>query len=147
VAALTGADDADGDGLGGPLVAINITPFVDVALVLLIIFMATSSALAGAALEVELPQAASGGEAVETTVALALSREGKLFLNGEESDHARVAAYCREAAARNPKVQALIAADGAARHREVVRLIDVVKLNGVSSFALNIDPTALAGAP
>lgn len=147
MAASTGPDSSGTDGLGEPLVAINITPFVDVALVLLIIFMATSSALVNAAIEVELPQAASGGEAVETTVALVLSREGKLFLNGEESDHARVAAHCREASAQNPKLQAIIAADGAARHREVVRLIDVVKLNGVSSFALNIDPTALAGAP
>jgi biopolymer transport protein ExbD len=126
-------------GNSEPLVAINVTPFVDVVLVLLVIFMATSSYISNPAIEVDLPEAASGGEAIETTLALVLTADGKLYLNGDLVNETQVANYCQTVSRQNPKVQAIIAADGGARHDQVVRLIDVVKLNGVHSFALNID--------
>lgn len=122
-----------------PITSINVTPFVDVVLVLLIIFMATSSYIVNPAIEVDLPEAASGGDTVETTLALVLTKEGKLYLNGESSTEQELAARCREASEENPGVQAIIAADGASLHRQVVHLVDVLELNGVHSFALNID--------
>jgi biopolymer transport protein ExbD len=126
-----------------PIVGINVTPFVDVVLVLLVIFMATSSYMVDPAIEVELPEAASGTDVVETTLALVLSEDGRLFLNGVESTSERVAAFCRYQSSKTPDLQAIIAADGRARHSQVVSLIDLVKLNGVHSFALNIqEPNA-----
>jgi biopolymer transport protein ExbD len=122
-----------------PITGINVTPLVDVMLVLLIIFMATSSYITNPAIEVELPEAASGQETVETTIALILGKDGKLYLNGEEASEERVAAHCKKTSAENPDIQAIIAADGGTPHRRVVHLIDVVKLNGVKSFAINID--------
>lgn len=129
-----------------PIVGINVTPFVDVVLVLLIIFMATSSYINDPAIEVELPEAASGGDVVDPTLALVLAADGKLYLNGDESNAEHIAAYCREHSAKTPNLQAIIAADGRARHAQVVSLIDLVKLNGVHSFALNIqEPSAADG--
>lgn len=128
-----------------PFVGINVTPFVDVVLVLLIIFMATSSYMVDPAIEVELPEAASGTEAAETTLALVLTEDGRLFLNGIESSSERIAAYCRYQSSKSPELQAIIAADGRARHSQVVNLIDLVKLNGVRSFALNIQEPAHVG--
>jgi biopolymer transport protein ExbD len=122
-----------------PITGINVTPLVDVMLVLLIIFMATSSYIVNPAIEVDLPEAASGGDVVESTIALVLSRDGKLFLNGNAVSEQQIADHCKQASAQNPQIQAIIAADGASVHRDVVRLIDLVKLNGVSSFALNIE--------
>jgi biopolymer transport protein ExbD len=122
-----------------PITGINVTPLVDVMLVLLIIFMATSSYITNPAIEVELPEAASGHETVETTIALILDKDGKLYLNGEAASEASVAAHCKKTSALNPDIQAVIAADGATPHRRVVHLIDLVKLNGVKSFAINID--------
>ncbi len=122
-----------------PITGINVTPLVDVMLVLLIIFMATSAYITNPAIEVELPEAASGQETVESTIALVLTRDGKLFLNGEASDEQRIAERCRSLSEKNPNIQAIIAADGATEHRQVVHLIDLVKLNGVKSFAINID--------
>ena len=61
---------------------INVTPFVDVVLVLLIILMVTSAQIVRAALKVELPQAASGGETVESTLNIVLTKEGELYLDG-----------------------------------------------------------------
>lgn len=122
-----------------PITGINVTPLVDVMLVLLIIFMATSSYITNPAIEVELPEAASGQETVETTLALILGKDGRLFLNGQPATEQQVADHCREASRANPNIQAIIAADGGAQHRQVVHLIDLVKLNGVKTFAINID--------
>lgn len=132
MAATTGTDT--------PITGINITPFVDVVLVLMIIFMATSSYISNPAIEVELPQAASGGETVETSLALVLDKQGKLYLDGEAISDDDLAQRCRVESQKNPKIQAIISADGASRHSQVVHVIDLVKLNGVLSFALNIDP-------
>jgi biopolymer transport protein ExbD len=122
-----------------PITGINVTPLVDVMLVLLIIFMATSSYITNPAIEVELPEAASGQETVETTIALILAKDGRLFLNGEEATEERLAEHCRSSSRENPEIQAIIAADGGTPHRRVVHLIDVVKLIGVKSFAIDID--------
>lgn len=126
-------------GNEAPITGINVTPFVDVVLVLLVIFMATSSYIVNPAIEVDLPEAASGGDTVETTLALVLSREGQLYLDGEPATRPEIASRCRSESATNPSIQAIIAADGRSRHAQVVALIDLVKQNGVESFALNID--------
>ena len=63
--------------------AINIIPFVDIVLVLLVIFMLTSATIIRASLKVELPKAASGGSKVATTINLLLNRDGELLVNGD----------------------------------------------------------------
>jgi len=65
-----------------PISGINVTPFVDVVLVLLVIFMLTASTIAKGSLEVELPRAASAGSKVESTVNLVLRKDGVLLLDG-----------------------------------------------------------------
>ena len=135
MAAHVGQDD---DGIVG----INVTPLVDIMLVLLIIFMVASTYIVNPSIEVELPQAAAGGETVETTLALVLQEDGTLYLNGSETTSELVAAKCRELSRNNPATQAVIAADEAARHGQVVALIDLIKTNGITKFAINIEPTA-----
>ena len=127
-------DDDDG------IVDINITPFVDVMLVLLVIFMVAATYIVKPSIEVELPKAASGGETLDKTLSIALSQKGILFLNGEKVDRAALAETCQKMAKENPKVQAMISADKRVSHGEVVQLIDLVRLNGVLSFAINIEP-------
>lgn len=119
--------------------AINVTPFVDVVLVLLIILMVTSTAIVKASLKVDLPKAASAGAAVDSTLNVVVLADGKLMLDGNPTDEAGLAAAVRAAKAAEPKVQAVIAADKRVDYGEVVHVIDVVKTNGVTSFALNIE--------
>lgn len=133
MAGKLGGDDDD------VIADINITPFVDVVLVLLIIFMVTSAAIVRAAIEVELPRAASGGQAVETTLNIVLTKEGDLKLNGEDTTEEGIATFIQGEIAAKPKMQAVIAADKGVAYGSVVRVIDVVKSNGVKSFALNIE--------
>jgi biopolymer transport protein TolR len=138
---------ADDEGI---LASINIIPFVDIVLVLLVIFMLTSAAIVRASLRVELPKAASGGSRVESTLNLIYGKDGKLLLNGREMPSlAEAGRIIRGEATANPKTQAVIAADTAVPYGRVVELIDLVKQNGVSAFALDIErgPAPPGSAP
>jgi biopolymer transport protein ExbD len=119
--------------------AINVTPFVDIVLVLLIILMVTSVQIIKSALRVELPSAASAGESIESTLNIVITKEGDMFLDGNPaSEDDLVQTIAREKKA-NETVQAVIAADKGVVYGKVVHVIDVVKKNGVKSFALNIE--------
>ena len=125
---------------------INVTPMVDVMLVLLIIFMVTASYIVSPAIKVDLPKAASGSEQTKTTLGLTLMKDGALYLNGERSSDAAVVAYIGGELPKNPDLQAIIAADRVVPHGDVVHVIDLVKRAGVRRFAINVDPgTARAG--
>ncbi|MDY0058658.1 MAG: biopolymer transporter ExbD [Myxococcota bacterium] len=127
------ATDGDDDLID----SINVTPLVDVMLVLLIIFMVTASYIVEPAIPVELPKAVTSEETVQTTLALVLTKDGKLFLNGEEATEELLRAKVKEELVKHPDVQAIIAADKDVSHGAVVHLIDVIKLSGVVKFALN----------
>jgi biopolymer transport protein ExbD len=136
----------------GVLASINIIPFVDIVLVLLVLFMLTSATIVKAQLKVDLPKAATGGSRVNTTLNLVLSREGKLSLNGSDlASLGEAAAIVRREATADPKTQAVIAADKGVAYGRVVELIDLVKQNGVTAFALAVErsaaPAGVAPAP
>jgi len=120
------------------LSAINVTPFVDIVLVLLIILMVTSVQIVKASLEVDLPSAASGGDAVESTLNVVIDHEGTMLLDGQPMTEAALIQRVQQESRHNPKLRAVIAADRSVVYDRVIRVIDVVKSNGVKSFALNI---------
>jgi len=134
-AGFKGDDDA-----GSMIVDINVTPLVDITLVLLIIFMVTASYIVSPAIKVDLPKAASGTEQSKTTLSLTLTKEGELYLNGEKSNDDAVVKYIRSELPGKPDLQAIIAADGGVAHRDVIHVIDLVKRTGVHRFAINVDP-------
>jgi biopolymer transport protein ExbD len=129
----------DDDG-GGMIVDINVTPLVDITLVLLIIFMVTASYIVSPAIKVDLPKAASGTEQSKTTLSLTIAKDGALYLNGDRSNDEIVVRYIKGELPKNPDLQAIIAADGAVAHRDVIHVIDLVKRTGVHRFAINVDP-------
>ena len=123
----------------GLLASINIIPFVDIVLVLLIIFMLTSIAIVRASMVVNLPKAATGGARVESTVNIVCNKDGSLMLNGASSTVEGIGSFVKRESAANPKLQAVIAADKGVEYGHVVDLIDLVKRNGVSAFALDVE--------
>ncbi len=130
------ADDDD------VLSTINIVPFVDIVLVLLIIFMLTSAAIAKASIKVELPNAATAGTKVESTLNFVLTADGRLEVDGAPMSKAQAAALVRREKKKNPKVQAVISGDKSVDYGLVMDLIDLVKQNGVVSFALDVERKA-----
>jgi biopolymer transport protein ExbD len=131
----------------GILASINVIPFVDIVLVLLVIFMLTSAAIMRAQLKVELPKAASAGAVVESTINLVYTRSGELLLNGDKTSFESAARFVRREAKANPKTQAVISADRGVEYGRVVDVIDLVKQNGISAFALDVERRQPAPAP
>jgi len=118
---------------------INITPFVDVVLVLLVIFIVTAPAMVKDTLGIKLPKATTADGSAMETLGVAVTRQGQILLNGTIATEEAITAAVKAAIAKNPESQAIIAADGEARHADVVRAIDLVKGAGMNRFALQIE--------
>ena len=123
----------------GPISAINVTPFVDVVLVLLVIFMVTAPVLMKDAIGLHLPKAASADTKTTNPLGIAVTKQGQILINGQLADPATVSEQVKLALAANPETQALISADADARHGDVVRAIDLVKSAGLTRFAIQIE--------
>ncbi|MGK5085770.1 biopolymer transporter ExbD [Bdellovibrionota bacterium FG-1] len=123
----------------GPISAINVTPFVDVVLVLLVIFMVTAPGLMKDAIQLHLPKASSADSKTMSPFGIAVTRQGQILLNGQLVDPVSLAAQVKAALAMNPDTQALISADADARHADVVRAIDLIKSAGLNRFAIQIE--------
>jgi biopolymer transport protein TolR len=133
MAALQNNDDEE------VISGINVTPLVDVTLVLLIIFMVTATYIVRESIEVELPRAASGGESVGVMLNVVLTREAKIYVDGVETDERGLERKVAEALSRDKDARAVISADKNALHGSVVRVIDVIKGGGIAKFAINIE--------
>jgi biopolymer transport protein TolR len=118
--------------------SINITPLVDIFLVLLIIFMITSSVVDQRQIALNLPKAAHAGSEAPRASGLIIDKERHLFLDGEAADSAGVAARLRQAAAADADHQVLIGADEDLPYREVVGVIDMVRGAGIHKYALKV---------
>jgi biopolymer transport protein TolR len=135
MAASAKMDDDDG------INEINVTPLVDVMLVLLVIFMVASIYIVKDAIEVDLPKAASAGETLDTTLSIVIDREGRLYLNGRPTPDDIIAETCEKASTKDPNAQAIIAADQNVKHGDVIRVIDLIRTNGLTRFAINVKAT------
>jgi biopolymer transport protein ExbD len=140
------ASQFEDDDSGRMITEINVTPLVDITLVLLIIFMVTTTYIVNPSIKVDLPKAVSGNDQTRTTLALTLTKDGHLYLNDERSDEDRVIKLIVSELPKNPDLQAIIAADKVVPHGSVVHLIDLVKRAGVRKFAINVDSAAATSA-
>jgi biopolymer transport protein ExbD len=132
------------DGDSDAITDINVTPFVDVVLVLLIIFMATASYIAQQAIQIQLPKAASGDSVQSKNLAFVLNKDSELFFDGQPVTIEEVAGRIAAERAKDSTVQlqALISADQATPHGAVVKLIDTVRKNGITDLAINVEVEA-----
>ena len=117
---------------------INVTPLVDVVLVLLIIFMVTATYIVRRAIQVDLPRASAAGEEVATTVVVVMTRDGILYLDGERRTEPDLEDRLRQLVARDGQARALVSADQGLQLGSVVHVIDLVKRAGVGQFALDV---------
>jgi biopolymer transport protein ExbD len=129
--------------LGGndesPISDINIVPFVDIILVVLIIFMITTPFIVKPGININLPKAASGEETTPSQLSVSISADGKAFVNGRPASDEEISAAAKEGSANKPDMQAIIAADKDVPHGRVISIIDLVKSAGITKFAITID--------
>jgi biopolymer transport protein TolR len=124
------------------ITGINLTPLVDVVLVLLIIFMVTANFIVKDSMEVDLPRAANGGETVQGLVSIVMDKDAKLFLDGAEVTEPELLDRVSLSLKKEPDTRAIISADQALNYGRVMHLIDAVKGQGIAKFALNIQKDA-----
>lgn len=136
---MAGINRDDGDGM---IADINVTPLVDITLVLLIIFMVTAKIIVSQSLPLDLPKAAAGQE-VQLIFGLELHASGETFVDGKKvANDDAILPLAREAQAKNPDLRAVIRADQAVQHGRVIRALDLLKQAGVSKIAFGVTPTA-----
>jgi biopolymer transport protein ExbD len=119
---------------------INITPLVDIMLVLLIIFMMVSTIVDLSAISVELPKAATGENSKAESVSIAIAKDGNYFLSGKYvSTLDSLKQQLEIKKKQNPQVQAVISADKSVSHGKVVKIIDLIRKLNISKFAISVE--------
>ena len=126
-------------GSRAPIVGINMTPMVDIMLVLLIILMVAATYIVSQSLKVELPRTASSDETVSKIFVVTITKDGKYFWNQKPTTKAALAGELRAAHKQNPDPSLVITADEGALHGHVVGVIDLAKVEGISKFAINVE--------
>ena len=134
---MASSSGEDEDGL---ISGINVTPLVDVTLVLLIIFMVTAKIIVSQGLPMDLPKAASGEE-VQTVFSVELTADGKTRVDSQivpgDEDVSRLA---KAAKAKNKDLRAVIRADKKVEHGRVIHVLDLLKRSGVAKIAFAVSP-------
>jgi biopolymer transport protein ExbD len=125
-------------GRGG-IVGINVTPMVDVVLVLLIIMMVSATYIVSQSLKVELPKTASSDETVSKTYVVTVTKEGNYYFNDKPITRDGLVKEFRAALAASKDVNLVITADEDAHHGKVVGVIDLAKVEGITKFAINVE--------
>jgi len=123
----------------GGIVGINVTPMVDVVLVLLIIMMVSATYIVSQSLKVELPKTASSDETVSKTYVVTITKDGQYLFNDKATTKQELPALLRGAKAESSNLNLVITADEAARHGSVVGVIDLAKVEGITKFAINVE--------
>jgi len=128
---------------GEPITGINITPLVDITLVLLIIFMVTAKLIvSNRSLNVDLPKAASG-DTVQEIFSLALLPSGVIQVNGRDVDGDDELVELARRARAHRDLRAVIQADGSVPHRRVMHVLDLLRQAGVSKIGFAVVPQRL----
>lgn len=134
---MAGLDPSSSED-GSLMNSINITPFVDVVLVLLVIFMVTAPMLMKDIIDLNLPKAKSGDGSQVETLGVAINKDGNFLINGQIADEAALEASAKAALSKNPDSQAIISADQEVIYGRVVKAIDILKTAGLNKFAVQI---------
>lgn len=124
-----------------PIVDINITPFVDIVLVLLVIFMVTAHFMTNRGIHLQLPKAASS-EKIKTikNFQIVISADGKYRMENKIVTLNQIRNAMTSVAQDKEKISVTLTADKGVIYDSVIRVMDVLRLEGVSDFALQLEP-------
>ena len=127
----TGGDDE-------PIVGINVTPLVDVVLVLLVVFIVTAKLIASDTLPLDLPKAAQASEQ-QTVLSIELGADGAMVVNRDEVGTIdELGTRARDALTKDPSLRAVIKADGAVPHRRVIAVMDQLRQARIDKIAFGV---------
>ncbi len=115
---------------------INVTPFVDVALVLLVVFMVVAKLIVARGVEIDKPTAEHGGE-VPATLRISVNAEGRVYVNGDTfADDKDAVARIKQLASTMPEPKVLITGDKKTQYGGVMHAIDLALDANITAIAL-----------
>lgn len=126
-------------GRGGPIMGINVTPMVDVVLVLLVIMMVSAFYIVSQSLKVELPKTSSSDGAANTPLSVTITKQGGVLFNEKPIEQSALREEFRKAKLANKDASLVVSADREAYHGDVVTVIDQAKVEGITKFAITVD--------
>lgn len=136
---MAASSSGDDDGM---VSGINVTPLVDITLVLLIIFMVTAKIIVSQSLPLDLPKAAKG-EQVQLIFGLELHANGDTVVDGKKlPNEDQMFPLAKEALAKTPELRAVIRADTTVPHGRVIHALDLLKQAGIAKIAFGVTPVA-----
>ncbi len=136
---------ANSNGNDDVIAGINVTPLVDITLVLLIIFMVTARIIVSQGMPMDLPKAAAR-EDIQQIFAVELTVDGKTYVDSKrvQNDEA-VSNLAQDAKAKNKELRAVIRADKKVEHGRVIHVLDLLKRAGVAKIAFAVSPDMTGG--
>jgi biopolymer transport protein ExbD len=123
----------------GPITEINMTPFVDIVLVILIIFLLSATVMMPRTFAIALPKAAQGDKLESVPVIVSIDREGKIAINGIRLTQDGEFAKVFQAQGHGKELAAIIAADQDTRHGRLIDVIDRLKALKVHKIGIEVD--------
>jgi biopolymer transport protein ExbD len=121
------------------IVGINVTPMVDVVLVLLVIMMVSAVYIVSQSLKVELPKTATSDSAANSPLAVTVMRDGSYRFNQKPIEEQLLRGEFKKAKRENAEASLVLTADREALHGDVVHVIDLAKVEGITKFAITVD--------
>ena len=127
-----------GGGRARTIAAINVTPLVDVVLVLLVILMVASTYIVAQTLKVQLPRAKSTDGTADKPTKVEILKDGRLRWNEVFVQETELPDKLKAAVEADPEMSLVVSADKEVQHGNVVHVLDLAKLAGVVKFAINV---------
>lgn len=134
-----GLDGIGRGGVGNTITGINVTPLVDVVLVLLVVLMVSSTYVVAQTIKVQLPKASQSDGPAKKPLRLILKTDGTLMLNDAVVTLDQVSEALTARIKTDPETSLVISADKTVPYGKVVTLIDRAKAAGVTQFAINVE--------
>jgi biopolymer transport protein ExbD len=127
-----------GTGRARTISGINVTPLVDVVLVLLVILMVSSTYIVSQTLKVQLPKARNSDGSADKPTTVTLMKNGDLKFNDVAVQDQELAEKLKAASDGNPDLSLVVSADKEVQHGNVVHVLDLAKTAGITKFAINV---------
>lgn len=119
------------------ITGINITPLVDVMLVLLVIFMVTASYIVNSSVKIDLPQISQSSSeegSREDKLVLLIDKDSFVYCDGKKIEKEQIKEFIKSKNTHS----VIISADRSVSHGDVIDLMDKIKQAGVSSFSVDV---------
>ena len=122
--------------MDGIVTGINVTPLVDIMLMLLIIFMVTAKFVSDSGVKINLPKAATSEASATAALMVSVDSKGQLRLMDNEVDLNGLKTNLDREAKINPGVRVTLAADGGLPYNQIMSVLDTIKQSGVTRVGL-----------